>query len=152
VLAVRADGSDARREKRAADPCRAISVRKATPDRYPPAGQPGGHPRLWLHLGPNYLGEKFRLRVYRVGDSPAPPLGTDDPELLEWAEQESCILVSCDRQTMAGYFWDHLGAGRHAPGLILLPNVFSVADVLEYLILAVYATAPEEWQDRMIYY
>jgi hypothetical protein len=92
------------------------------------------------------------LRAYRVGDSPAPPLGTDDPELLEWAEQESCILVSCDRQTMAGHFRDHLGAGRHAPGLILLPNVFSVADVLEYLILAAYATAPEEWQDRMVYF
>src|SRR3954468_13843975 len=91
------------------------------------------------------------IRAYRVGDSPAPPLGTDDPKLLEWAEQESCILVSCDRQTMARYFWDHIGAGRHVPGLILLPNVFSVADVLEYLILAAYATDPAEWQDRMVY-
>jgi hypothetical protein len=92
------------------------------------------------------------IQAYRVGDEPAPPLGTDDPEILQWAEREGCIVVSCDRQTMASLFRDHINAGRHLPGLILLPNVFSIDDVLEYLILAAYASEPWEWQDRILYY
>jgi hypothetical protein len=92
------------------------------------------------------------IRAYRVGDWPAPSLGTDDPDLLQWAERESCYMVSCDRQTMASYFWDHVNEGRHLLGLILLPNVFSIADVLEFLILIIYASEPDEWQDRIVYY
>jgi len=101
VLAVRADGSDARREKRAADPCRAISVRKATPDRYPPAGQPGGHPRLWLHLGPNYLGEKFRLIltpgvfVYAgPGSSRSATSRLPDGPYREWLEEGHLYITA----------------------------------------------------------
>jgi hypothetical protein len=44
------------------------------------------------------------IRAYRFGDWPAPSLGTDDPDLLLWAEREGIFLVSCDRQTMASYF------------------------------------------------
>jgi hypothetical protein len=90
--------------------------------------------------------------VFRVGDSPDLPLGIDDPDILQWAEQKGCIVVSCDRQTMARYFRDHIDADRHSLGLILLPNVFSIAHVLEYLILAAHASEPTEWHDRIVYY
>jgi hypothetical protein len=92
------------------------------------------------------------IRAHRVGDWPAPSLGTDDPDLLLWAERENCILVTCDRQTMTSYFWDHFNEGRHLPGLILLPNVFSIPDVLEFLILAAHASELDEWRDRVVYY
>jgi hypothetical protein len=92
------------------------------------------------------------IRAYRVGDWPAPSLGTDDPDLLLWAERESCIIVSCDRQTMASYFWEHINSSRHLPGLILLPNVFSIPEVLEFLILSAHASEPDEWRDRIVYY
>ena len=32
------------------------------------------------------------IRAYRVGDWPAPSLGTDDPDLLLWAEREGRLL------------------------------------------------------------
>jgi hypothetical protein len=92
------------------------------------------------------------IRAYRVGDWPAPSLGTDDPDLLLWAEREGVFSVSCDRQTMASYFWEHISAGRHLPGLILLPNVFSIPSVLEYLVLTTHASEPNEWRDRIAYY
>jgi len=92
------------------------------------------------------------LLVFRVGDGPDLPLGVDDAEILQWAEQKSCIVISCERQTMARYFWDHLKAGRHSPCLILLPNVFSITEVLEYLILAAHASEPTEWHDRIVYF
>jgi hypothetical protein len=92
------------------------------------------------------------ILVFRVGDSPDLPLGTDDPDILQWAEQKGCIVVSCDRQTIARHFRDHIDAGGHSPGLVLLPNVFSIALVLEYLILAAQASEPTEWHDRIVYY
>jgi hypothetical protein len=92
------------------------------------------------------------IRAHRVGDWPAPSLGTDDPDLLLWAEREGCIMVSCDRQTMASFFWEHINSGRHLPGLILLPNGFSIPEVLEFLILTTHASEPDEWQDRIVYY
>ena len=91
------------------------------------------------------------LVAYRVGDPPAPPLGTDDPEILPWAEHADCILVSCDRRTMTAHFRDHLGAGRHSPGVFLLPNVFSIPDAVEFLVLATLAADPSEWRDRIVF-
>src|SRR5271157_6514912 len=93
-----------------------------------------------------------RSGFFRVGDSPDLPLGIDDPDILQWAEQKGCIVVACDRQTMARYFRDHIDAGRHSLGLILLTSVFSIAHVPEYLILAAHASEPTEWHDRIVYY
>ncbi len=92
------------------------------------------------------------ILVFRVGDPPDLPLGTDDPQILQWAEQKGSIIVSCDRQTMARHFKDHIDAGRHCAGVVLLPNVFSIANVVEYLILATLTSEPTEWQDRIVYY
>ena len=91
------------------------------------------------------------ITVFRDGDGPDLPLGADDPEILQWAEHKGCIVVSCDRQTMARHFRDHLEAGQHSPGLILLPNVFSIPDVLEDLVLVTHASQPTEWHDRIVY-
>lgn len=91
------------------------------------------------------------LVAYRVGDSPAPPLGADDPEILRWAERMGCILVTCDRQTMAAHLRDHLDGGGHSPGVFLLPKVFTLADAIEFLILAAYVAEPSEWWDRITF-
>ena len=103
---------------------------------------------IWHH---NVLPDAEPLVTVRVGDPPAPPLGTDDPEILRWAEREGCILVSCDRRTMTAHFRDHLGAGRHSPGVFLLPNVFSIPDVVEFLVLAAHLADPSEWRDRIVF-
>ena len=64
------------------------------------------------------------IQVCRVGDFPDLPLGMDDPDILGWAEQSGCIVVSCDRQTMAAYFRDHIDAGRHSPGWFFYQTSF----------------------------
>ncbi len=56
-----------------------------------------------------------------VGDPPDLPLGSKDPVILRWAEREQHIVVSCDRRSMVGHFQDHLNAGGHLSGLLLLP-------------------------------
>ncbi|CAN5772651.1 hypothetical protein BH23PLA1_BH23PLA1_43870 [soil metagenome] len=91
------------------------------------------------------------LDAVRVGDPPAPPLGTADPEILRWAEREARILVINDRQTMAAHLRDHLALGGRSPGVFLVPNVFSIAEVVEFLVLAAYVADPSEWYDRIAY-
>jgi hypothetical protein len=92
------------------------------------------------------------LVVLAVGDTGAPPHGTDDPALLRWSDAEGFILVTCDRQTMVAHFQDHLRAGRLSPGLLLLPHRFSIPDVIESLVLAAFAvSSPDEWRDQVVF-
>ncbi len=58
--------------------------------------------------------------ILTVGHEPAPPLKTPDPAILQWIEQEGFILVSRNRRTMPRHLRDHLAAGGHIPGIMLL--------------------------------
>ena len=42
---------------------------------------------------------------------------------------------------------NHLGAGGLLPGLFIVPEVYSIPNVLEFLVLAAYAANPSEWRD-----
>ena len=60
------------------------------------------------------------IDAVQVGDPPDLPRRSTDPNILLWAERENRILISRDFRTMPGHFRDHLLAGRHSPGLLLL--------------------------------
>src|SRR5262249_14960299 len=75
------------------------------------------------------------------------PLGSDDATILLWAERQNRILVSLDRSTMAGHLAEHLQAGHHVPGIFLVRLKSNPAEVIEYLVLATYASDLSEWQD-----
>ena len=91
------------------------------------------------------------IDVVRVGDSDAPPLGTKDPELLRWAEDQGRIVISHDKRTMPAHVASHLAAGRHSPGVMILRSEVSLRDIKEFLVLAAYATDPVEWADAVRY-
>jgi hypothetical protein len=57
------------------------------------------------------------------------------------------MVVSCDRKTMVTRFQDHLAAGGHLPGLLLLPGRFGLPEAVEYLDLIAHASDPSEWYD-----
>jgi hypothetical protein len=87
------------------------------------------------------------LDVTRVGDPADLPLGSQDPDILRWAEREDRILVSLDKKTIPGHFAAHLATGHHSPGVFLIRPAESVRAVLSYLVLAAYASDPSEHQD-----
>jgi hypothetical protein len=91
------------------------------------------------------------LDAVRVGDAPDLPLGTDDPAILRWAEREQRILVTFDKSTMGRHLSEHLAAGNHCPGIVMVPTESKPVQVLEFLILAAYASEPVEWQDWIKY-
>ena len=57
------------------------------------------------------------IDAVQVGDIPDLPRGSDDREILLWAEREERILLSFDLSTLPLFLSDHLQAGHHSPGV-----------------------------------
>jgi hypothetical protein len=91
------------------------------------------------------------IRVSVVGQSGAPPKGTPDPDLLRWIEEQDCLLVTNNRRTMPVHLRDHLAAGRHVPGILILPSLLDLGAVIEDLMLIWGASRPDEFQDQITY-
>ena len=91
------------------------------------------------------------IDVVRVGDPPDVPLAADDATILAWAERERRILITEDRHTMAGHLRDHLAAGRHSPGIVIVRPAQSMRTVVECLALIAVAGEPAEFEDAIAY-
>jgi hypothetical protein len=85
------------------------------------------------------------LDAVRVGDPPDLPLGIADPGLLRWTERQGRILVSFDKSTLPAHLAHHLALGCSCPGIILVSRAMPAPALLEYLVLAAYASDPSEW-------
>jgi hypothetical protein len=106
---------------------------------------------LWQAILRHNLSGGDPIDAVRVGDPSDLPLGAEDPAILRWAERESRILVTEDRQTMAAHLADHLAAGRHSPGIIMTRPNARITELLEALWLIAYAAHPEEIADAITY-
>lgn len=77
--------------------------------------------------------------------------GAKDDALLEFAAHEDRIIITHDRNTMAGHFYARVAAGRLEPGLSIVPKRPSaVGQVIESLFLVWTASQAEEWRNRII--
>jgi hypothetical protein len=90
-----------------------------------------------------------RVEAIRVGDRADLPLGTSDPDMLRWAENNGYIIVSRDVSTLRTHFGDHLAAGGHCPGLFLIRASADCHAVVELLAVASDSDDPWEWRDLM---
>ena len=61
-----------------------------------------------------------QLTVWQVGIPGAPPLGTLDPEILIWCQENGFILVTNNRKSMPVHLNDHLASGRRSTGVFYL--------------------------------
>ena len=94
----------------------------------------------------------YLIDFIRVGNSEDLPLGSDDSTLLSWAEQHNRILLSLDARTMPAHLEHHLRAGRHVPGIFMIHSAAKMAEVIEFLVLAAYASSADEWRDQIRYF
>jgi hypothetical protein len=84
----------------------------------------------------------------QVVDPPDLPRGSQDPDILIWAEGEARILVSHDLSTLPRFLADHIRAGRHSPGIFLIRHGTTLCEVVDFLVLVAHASEPWEWADR----
>lgn len=106
---------------------------------------------LWQAIQQHNLRGAHLLDATRVGDPSDLPLGTSDPDLLVWAEREGRLLVSLDKKTLPSHLAQHLHAGHHSPGILLITPGSAIPAVLGYLVLAAYAGDPADYQDGITY-
>lgn len=99
-----------------------------------------------------FLGQRApEMGVYAVGEEPAPPKGTPDPDILAWIEAHGCMLITNNRATMPMHLQAHLGQGRHVPGIVQLPRQVNISAIVDDLLLIGGAALSAEFQDQMIY-
>lgn len=91
----------------------------------------------------------WSIRV--VGDPDAPPKRTTDPEILIWCERNDFVLLTNNRQTMPRHLADHLAAGRHVPGIVMLDDDLGIGGNMDELLLIAGASLLEELRDQITY-
>ncbi len=78
------------------------------------------------HISPaisaSLLADEPSIVMKLVGDADAPPLGTKDPELSEFAHRHSLSIVTFDIRTMPAHIADRLRSGQHTAGVFIFPN------------------------------
>ena len=92
-----------------------------------------------------------KLVVWKVGDPGAPPRGSSDPEILQWCEENSFILVTNNRKSMPRHLRALLAAGQHIPGIFELNPGMRVVETADELILIWGASDANEYRDLIIY-
>lgn len=98
---------------------------------------------LWLR--------QLEIEIRVVGEDIAPPLDAKDPEILSWIEHEGFILITSNRSTMPAHFKDHLEAGKHIPGILIINRSTSYGQIINDLLLIWEASSIEEYRDRIEY-
>jgi hypothetical protein len=91
------------------------------------------------------------LVVRCIGGPDAPPLGTKDPQILEWLEANQFVLVTDNRSTMPGHLNDFTALGRHIHGIFIADKEFDVRLLCAELEMIVGASLPGEFQDQVRY-
>jgi predicted nuclease of predicted toxin-antitoxin system len=101
--------------------------------------------RLVLSLERRVRGLAF-LRIRDVGLS-----GCSDEEILEWADDEGCLLVTHDARTMPRHAYDRVDAGIPVAGVLIIPDDAPTRAVIEDLALIAEASTMEDWRDRVVF-
>jgi len=113
------------------------------------------HYLLDEHLTPEYRTGLIRrepgLRIWRIGEPGAPPIGTPDPEILCWCEENGFVVVTANRRTMPVHLAAHISAGRHAPGIIVLRRGAAMGAVIDALLLVAGAGLAADLRDQILY-
>jgi hypothetical protein len=104
---------------------------------------------LWHAIGQHNAAGASLLDVVRVGDPPDLPLGSKDPDILLWAERCGRVLVTNDRATMATHLANHLKAGHHSPGVLVLRPNMPLAQLVFDLAMVAHAGDPAVIRDRI---
>jgi hypothetical protein len=77
--------------------------------------------------------------------------GTSDPDLLDYATTNKCILVTRDVNTLIGFAYEHIASRIHAEGVFVLRQNSSVGQVVQDLLLVAEASRLEEWVNLLTF-
>jgi hypothetical protein len=85
-----------------------------------------------------------------LSSHPAGVKGMPDPMVLALASRQNRILLSHDFKTMPRHFGAFLEATGSSPGVFMVHQHASIADVMETLVMVWAASHADEWKDRIL--
>lgn len=106
---------------------------------------------IWYALQQSLAAGPVAIDAVRVGDPLDLPLGSPDPSILIWAEDNGRILISEDARSLPAHLANHLRGGRKSPGIFVIRPNSVLAAVLHWLELVVIDNKPDQWVDQLIY-
>ena len=71
--------------------------------------------------------------------------GAEDPQILEWAADNGCIILTHDRATMPGFAYERVAAGQEMPGLFIVNDRLAVGKAIDEILLVIAGTQHAEW-------
>src|SRR5688500_13107117 len=77
--------------------------------------------------------------IQEIGQS-----GSDDPEVLQFAQQQNCIVVSHDVNTLRAEAERRIADGRGVPGVLLAPQHHGTREIAESIVLVWAVSEAEE--------
>jgi hypothetical protein len=78
------------------------------------------------------------------------PEGTPDPDVLAWAALENRVLITNDRNTMAGFAYRRAAAGEPLPGVIVTNNIQSIGSAIDDIVLLAELMPEEDIRDQVV--
>jgi len=87
------------------------------------------------------------LRVQDIDDI----YGADDPIVLEWAAQQTRILLTHDVQTMTKYAYNRVREQKYMPGVFEVKRGISINVIVDDLVLIIDYGELSEWENKVTY-
>ena len=89
------------------------------------------------------------LDIIRIQDTHL--AGRTDPEILEWAFQESRILLTHDVSTMTKHAYERMRTGRAMAGIIEVPQSLSIGKAIEDILTIATVSTVKEFENQIQY-
>jgi len=76
--------------------------------------------------------------------------GTPDPELLGWAASQGRLLLTHDVKTMPRFINDRVEAGLPMPGVVEVPMIYPIRQVIEDIVPLYKCSDDGEWEGQIV--
>jgi predicted nuclease of predicted toxin-antitoxin system len=78
-------------------------------------------------------------------------MGVTDPLLLEWAAENSCVLLTHDINTIPKYAYERVVAGQPMAGVIIVPENLSIGEAIEELLTIIECSEQREFENQVLH-
>jgi len=69
--------------------------------------------------------------------------------VLEWAATEGRVVITQDENTMIGFAWDRVRAGKPMPGLLVRGKGVTVGQAIDELLVIAYCGDAGDFKDQV---
>jgi hypothetical protein len=101
------------------------------------------------HIADGLIARDPRLDLVHVRDA---GLAAADPTIFDWAAAQDRVLLTHDRQTIPGFAYVRVSAGRRMPGVFLVSDDMPVGLAIDEILLAAHCLSEDECEDRVRYF